>query len=91
MAALITNRKRPSVKMVAGRVSIMRSGFTIASSNDSTTATIIAVKKSTIAIPGKIYASTKTFTEQTNTLKNHFCITSNYNYFVKIGRIQIFF
>ena len=77
--ALITNKKRPSVKMVAGNVSMMSSGFTIASSNDNTTATIIAVKKSTMLIPGKIYARIKTFTEQTSTLKNHFCITSNYN------------
>ena len=89
--ALITKRKRPSVRIVAGKVSIISRGFTIASSKDSTIATIIAEKKSTILIPGKIYASIKTFTEHTSTLKNHFCITSNYNYFVKIGRIQIFF
>jgi hypothetical protein len=65
--------------MVAGRVNMMRSGFTIASSKDKTTATITAVPKSVIVTPGKIISSIKTFTEQTSTLKNHFCITLNYN------------
>jgi hypothetical protein len=79
MPALITKRKRPRVKIVAGSVSIIRSGFTIASSKDKTIATITAEPKSVISTPGKIISSIKTFTEQTNTLKNHFCIASNYN------------
>ncbi len=54
MPALITNKKRPSVNIVTGKVNKIRSGFTTASSSDNTAATSIAVKKSTIVMPGKI-------------------------------------
>ena len=95
MLALITKRKSPNVKIVAGNVSNISRGFTIASSSDSTTATTMAVKKSTMVMPGKIYSRIKTFTEQTNTLISHFFILpflvagiqSDYNYFVKLFRI----
>lgn len=52
--ALITNRNKPSVKMVAGKVSRISKGFTNASSNASTMATTMAVKKLlfTISTPG---------------------------------------
>jgi hypothetical protein len=60
----MTNKKRPKVKIVAGNVNKISSGFTIASSTANTNATITAVKilLFTIAIPGKIAASIKTFT-----------------------------
>jgi hypothetical protein len=74
MQALITNRNRPSVRIVAGNVSNTNNGFTNPSNKESTTATIRAVNMSLIKIPGSMYASIKTFTAHTNILSNHFCI-----------------
>ena len=42
-AALITNKKRPSVKMVTGKVSITKIGFRIVKSKPTTKATMMAV------------------------------------------------
>ena len=75
MQALIIKRKRPRVRMVAGKVSNISNGFTNPSSKERTTATISAVNISLIKIPGSIYASIKTFTAHTNILSNHFCIS----------------
>jgi hypothetical protein len=60
--------------MVAGSVNKTNNGFTIASSNASTKATSIAVKKLLMLMPGKIYASKKAFTAVMSTLiKNFMC------------------
>jgi len=42
IAALITNKKRPKVKMVTGKVKSTRTGFTNKFNNPKTIATIIA-------------------------------------------------
>ena len=70
MHAFITNRNRPRVKMVAGKVSNINNGFIIASRKANTSATITAVKIKLlrILIPGKIAASIKTFTVVINIL-----------------------
>ena len=44
----------PSVKIVAGKVNSINSGFTKKSNADSTTATITALQISFTSIPGKI-------------------------------------
>lgn len=54
--------------MVAGRVSKIKIGFTMASKNPSTIAKIIAVKKSSICMPGNIWASMNAFTVVINIL-----------------------
>ena len=54
MQALITNRKIPSVSMVAGRVNNISNGFINESKNESTTATISAVNMLLISMPGKM-------------------------------------
>ena len=46
--ALMTNKNKPSVRIVAGSVKRISNGLTTASSKDSTMATKIAVKKSTM-------------------------------------------
>lgn len=68
--ALITNKKRPSVRMVAGSVSRMSKGFITVSSTANTKATITAVKilLSAISTPGNMAASIKTFTAEINIL-----------------------
>lgn len=54
ISALITNKKRPSVKKVIGIVKMIMIGLTTAFKKASTAATINAVKKllSTISTPG---------------------------------------
>lgn len=56
MEALITNKNKPSVRMVTGKVSIINSGFTVASKIASIIATISAVKILLISIPGSMFA-----------------------------------
>lgn len=51
--ALMTKRKSPSEKMVAGNVSITKIGFTKVLSTLRTTETMSAVRRESIAIPGK--------------------------------------
>ncbi len=50
--AFITNRKRPSVKIVTGRVNRINIGFTIEFINARTTATISAVTILSVLTPG---------------------------------------
>ena len=50
--ALITNKNKPSVTMVAGRVKKIKSGFTKIFSKANTTETINAEKKSDTKTPG---------------------------------------
>lgn len=52
--ALITKRKSPSVRMVAGNVSKTSNGFITASKKERTTATISAVNISLISMPGNM-------------------------------------
>ena len=74
MQALITKRNKPRVRIVAGKVNSISNGLMKASSNASTKATTMAVKKLlfTICTPGKMYASTKTFTVVISTFNKNF-------------------
>lgn len=72
MIALITKRKRPNVRMVAGSVSNINNGFTSASSIASTKATTMAVKKFEMSTPGRISARKKAFTAIIKTLNKKF-------------------
>jgi hypothetical protein len=56
--ALITNVKRPRVRIVAGSVSKVSMGLRIILSIPKTTARIIALRKLSILNPGTIYAVT---------------------------------
>jgi hypothetical protein len=64
MQALITNKKSPRVKMVAGNVSKISNGFITASSTANTNATNIAVTilLFSIATPGRMAANINTLT-----------------------------
>ncbi len=64
----MTNKKRPSVNMVAGRVKRISKGLMRESRKASSNATIIAVTKSEISMPGRMYANKKAFTAITNIL-----------------------
>ena len=55
ISALITNKNKPSVNNVIGKVRIISSGLTIAFNIASTIATRIAVQKVSIEIPDRIY------------------------------------
>lgn len=57
---LIINKKRPNVKIVTGKVKIIRMGFTIKFNNAKTIATTIEVEKLSTVTPGKNLAITKT-------------------------------
>ena len=54
MQALMTKRKKPSVKIVTGNVNNINKGLMAASKIDNTVATINAVNISLISIPGNI-------------------------------------
>ncbi len=53
ITALITNRKRPKVKIVAGNVNNINSGFTVIRNNPKTTATHIAELSLPTETPGR--------------------------------------
>jgi len=72
MHALITNRKRPSERMVAGSVNKINNGLMNESSRERTTATAIAVKISRMCTPGNIFARMKTFTVVINIFNRYF-------------------
>jgi len=74
MLALMTNKKRPKVKIVIGSVRIIKIGFTIAFRNPNTAATIIAVVKLITSTPGKKFAKTKTAMAVSKILKSKFII-----------------
>lgn len=59
MIILMTKRKSPSVKIVMGIVSKIRTGLMKLFNNPSTTATINAVSGSFTSIPRRIYAANK--------------------------------
>jgi hypothetical protein len=65
--------------MVTGKVSMISNGLMNASRMESTMATITAVKKSTMDIPGKMNCRMNMFTEHTTILISHLVIASNYN------------
>lgn len=54
ITALITNRKRPKVSIVAGRVNNINNGFTVIRNNPKTTATQIAELSLPTETPGSI-------------------------------------
>ena len=60
--ALMTNKKKPNVKMVTGMVRIIIIGFTTAFKNDNTAATTNAVKKlfPSMLTPGSMYDEIRT-------------------------------
>ena len=58
--ALMTNRKRPKVRMVTGKVKMIKMGFTNRFKTIRTAATTTAVKKLSTLMPGRIFASTTT-------------------------------
>lgn len=72
----MTNKNSPSVKIVAGNVSNMSNGFTMASRIARTIATINAVKMLSIFTPGKMQASRKTLTVEINILSRNFIYTT---------------
>jgi hypothetical protein len=72
MQALMTNKNKPSVRMVTGKVNIINRGFTVASKIASTIATISAVKISLITIPGSICARINALTAVINILIKNF-------------------
>jgi len=51
--ALITNRNKPNVTTVIGKVSTTKTGFTNKRNSAKTTATIIADQKLATATPGR--------------------------------------
>ena len=58
--ALITNKNKPKVRMVTGKVKMIRIGFMVTLNNAKTTATITALVKFTTETPGKKWAITNT-------------------------------
>jgi len=54
MRPLITSRKSPRVRIVAGKVRIIRMGLTIELSSARTTATTKAIKGDEITTPGRM-------------------------------------
>ncbi len=58
--ALMARRKRPKVKMVTGKVKIIKIGFTNILRTISTAATTMAVRKFVTLIPGSIFDNTTT-------------------------------
>lgn len=61
--ALITNRNRPKLKIVAGNVKRINRGLTNMFKRAIAKATQIAVEKLSTKIPGKIFDNTSTTTE----------------------------
>ena len=78
MSILMTNRKRPSVKMVIGMVSKTKIGFTIALSKPNTSATIIAVYVLLTVTFGSNHEANKTAMAVINILIMMRCIFSFY-------------
>ena len=70
--ALITNKNKPSVTIVAGNVKKIKSGRTNMFKTAIANATQIAVTESAISTPGKIAANTKTATAVNNTFRRKF-------------------
>lgn len=62
ITAFITNKNSPSVRMVTGKVSRTKIGFTIKLRIAKTTATIIAVTYPATVTPGKNFANKTTAT-----------------------------
>jgi hypothetical protein len=62
ISALITNKNKPSVMMVAGIVRKINNGRTKIFNNPITTATIIASQNVSTCTPGSKYAAIKTVT-----------------------------
>lgn len=60
ISALITNKNKPKVTMVTGRVNMIRMGLTNKFNKTRTAATTTAVRKLFTLIPGKMFASTTT-------------------------------
>lgn len=59
---LMISKKSPNVKIVTGKVKIIKIGFTIKFNNAKTIATTIEVEKLSTVTPGKNLAITKTNT-----------------------------
>lgn len=70
--ALMTRRKKPSVKKVIGIVKIVKIGLTTAFKKAKTTATIKALTKLSIAIPGSNFAVITTAIADTKILVRNF-------------------
>ena len=70
--ALITNKNKPKVTRVAGRVKKIKTGRKKAFKTPIITATHIAYIKLSTTTPGKILASKKTANAVNNNFKNHF-------------------
>jgi len=77
MSALITNRNKPNVKMVIGKVRMIRMGFTRIFNNPRTIARISAVTKDWIWTPLSTYDRAKATTAEMMILKMIF-ITANF-------------
>ena len=72
--ALITNKNKPKVTMVAGKVKNIKSGRTNMFNNEITIATIIADVYPATEIPGKILAKTITAKAVNKIFKNVFIL-----------------
>ena len=86
--ALITKRKNPIVTIVIGRVSNIRTGFTIEFIKARTAATIIAVSTPSIWTPGRSNEDTITAKALTTIWVRNFILKVLLN-FVKVGEIQL--
>ncbi len=74
-----TNKNKPRVIMVTGKVKITKSGFTRRFSIDKTMATIIADKYPSTLTPVNMFANANTATAFSNNLKIIFMV-SNFDY-----------
>ena len=72
--ALITNRNKPNVTIVAGNVKKINKGFTTIFSNAITTATIIAERYPDTDTPGRTVAKTITAKAVNKIFKNVFIL-----------------
>lgn len=72
MAALITSKNNPSVRMVTGNVNKIKIGLTMEFINASTTATISAVTILLVVTPGSMYDTSKTLNAVAINLKIKF-------------------
>ena len=81
--AFITNKNKPSVTNVTGRVSNTRIGLMKIFSNPKTTATITAVPKLATWTPVKMFDNNKTKAAVTRSLSNYF-ITFSFKFLIKV-------
>ena len=91
ITALMTKRKSPKVKMVTGKVKMIRMGFTNKFKTISTAATTIAVKKFATLMPGKMLANTTTAIALNTISINVFCMLALFCSFIRIFKCSRYF